>query len=486
MSGARSYVEFLLNGREFAVPLEDVREIIALPDITPLPMASANVRGMINLRGEVMPVVDLDSRLGSYTEKKGERKEVLILNMEGYSLGVVVEQAQQVVEMEEESIEIEEGAGKGIVRGVVHYNEKLVVVLDSERILNIDRESLEKIRKNRKKETSEAREQHGASSRQIVTFDLEGEVYAFPLEDVQEILRYQDPVPVPDSPAFVKGVLHVRGSILPVLSLRKRLQLGDTSFRPEAGKILVGDYGLFRIGFIADGIREVLTVTENEISPPPGVTRSEKGPSSVIGIVHTRGQVIALLGKDGLVDREAMASMTGEMQKDSLLRQKGEERETFVVFLVAGQAMGLPITTIREINRLDEIARLPGMPSYVEGIMNLRGEIVPALSLAKRLAMGSSEGVEEKDRRVLVIETGDTLAGFIVDEVSGVAEVPRSKIGAPPLLRDARMEFGEAAEVVQRVARIREEDRERIILLVDQEKILSPKEARALREAAGA
>ncbi len=484
MNGTRSYVEFLLNGREFAVPLEDVREIIALPDITPLPMASENVRGMINLRGEVMPVVDLDSRLGSYTEKKGERNEVLILNMEGYSLGVVVEQAQQVVEFEEESIEVEEGAG-GIVRGVVHHNEKLVVVLDSERILNIDRESLETIRKNRKKESAEVQEQHD-TSRQIVTFDLEGEVYAFPLEDVQEILRYQDPVPVPDSPSSVKGVLHVRGSILPVLSLRKRLQLEDTSFRPEAGKILVGDYGSFRIGFIADGIREVLTVMENEISPPPGITRSESGAASVIGIVHTRGQVIALLGKEGLVDRDAMASMTGEMQKDSLLRQKGEERETFVVFLVAGQAMGLPITTIREINRIDEIARLPGVPSYVEGVMNLRGEIVPALSMRKRLSMTSSEAVEQKEQRVLVIETGDTLAGFIVDEVSGVAEVLRSKIGAPPLLRDARMEFGEAAEVVQRVARVREDDRERIILIVDEEKILSPKEARALREAAGA
>ena len=217
----------------------------------------------------------------------------------------------------------------------------------------------------------------------FVTFDLEGEVYAFPLEDVQEILRYQDPVPVPDSPPTVKGVLHVRGSILPVLSLRRRLQLEDTSFRPEAGKILVGDYGTFRIGFIADGIREVLTVTENEISPPPGVTRTESGNASVIGIVHTRGQVIALLGKDGLVDRKAMASMTGDMQKDVLLRQRGEERETFVVFLVAGQAMGLPITTIREINRIDEIARLPGVPSYVEGVMNLRGEIVPALSMKK-------------------------------------------------------------------------------------------------------
>ncbi len=109
MNGTRSYVEFLLNGREFAVPLEDVREIIALPDITPLPMASANVRGMINLRGDVLPVVDLDSRLGSYTEKKGERNEVLILNMEGYSLGVVVEQAQQVVEFDEEDIDVEEG-----------------------------------------------------------------------------------------------------------------------------------------------------------------------------------------------------------------------------------------------------------------------------------------------------------------------------------------------------------------------------------------
>ncbi len=484
MNGTRSYVEFLLNGREFAVPLEDVREIIALPDITPLPMASANVRGMINLRGDVLPVVDLDSRLGSYTEKKGERNEVLILNMEGYSLGVVVEQAQQVVEFDEEDIDVEEGAG-GIVRGVVHHNEKLVVVLDSEHILNIDRETLETLRKNRKKEALEHKEQHD-TSRQIVTFDLEGEVYAFPLEDVQEILRYQDPVPVPDSPSTVKGVLHVRGSILPVLSLRRRLQLEDTSFRPEAGKILVGDYGTFRIGFIADGIREVLTVTENEISSPPGVTRTESVNPSVIGIVHTRGQVIALLGKDGLVDRKAMASMTGDMQKDVLLRQRGEERETLVVFLVAGQAMGLPITTIREINRIDEIARLPGVPSYVEGVMNLRGEIVPALSMKKRLGMSSSGEIQEKDQRVLVIETGDTLAGFIVDEVSGVVEVPRSRIGAPPLLRDARMEFGEAAEVVRRVARVQEEDRERIILIVDEEKILSPKEARALRKAAGA
>ncbi len=472
-----SFVEFVLDGRHFALPLENVREIISRPEITPLPMASKHVRGMVNLRGAVIPVVDLAVRLGC-ADRGQDRDEVLILDMEGLSAGVMVDAASQVAQFDGIDLDQPEedmGVEAGSVRGVFRHQDRLVILLNPARILSVDRELLARLSQERNADEREGERSY--ESLRIVTFDLSGENYGFRLDQVREILRYEPPTSVPDAPRFMEGVLQVRGAILPVVNLKDRLgRSGEID--PEKAKILVADYDDFRLGFVADGIREVLDVPLSEVSESPMAVRDNEGRQAVSAIVRHDGEIVTVLDRDGLVESGLYREMaSGDEENMEIEKDAGDDGETLVVFRVCNQPFGLPITRIREINRFTGLSRVPGMPDFVEGALDLRGDIVPVASLRKRLCMDSE--TDHEGGSILVVELGNSLLGLLVDEVVGVIEIPASRISEPPV---SMKELGSARDFVSQVAR-REVEGERMILILSPESVLSEAETISAREA---
>lgn len=115
------------------------------------------------------------------------------------------------------------------------------------------------------------------------------------------------------------------------------------------------------------------------------------------------------------------------------MKETDSERETilqFVSFRVADEEFAIPIHAVREINRLLEITRVPHSPEFVEGVVNLRGQVVPVLNLRTRLGLPSWEW--DRDTWIIVVESKGAVAGIIVDRVSEVLRVPRGMIEPPP------------------------------------------------------
>ncbi|MFY9558712.1 MAG: chemotaxis protein CheW [Terriglobales bacterium] len=106
-------------------------------------------------------------------------------------------------------------------------------------------------------------------------------------------------------------------------------------------------------------------------------------------------------------------------------------RETQVVgFQVGRETYGVPITSLHEIVRVPEITAVPDAPSYMEGVINLRGKIVSVLDLRKRF--GKPAGAFHRRSRILVVEHKGRLAGMIVDAASEVLKIPESEIEPAP------------------------------------------------------
>ena len=100
------------------------------------------------------------------------------------------------------------------------------------------------------------------------------------------------------------------------------------------------------------------------------------------------------------------------------------DQQQVVSFTLGKEMYGLEISQVREINKLSEITRVPNMPGYVEGIVNLRGKIVPIIELRTRLGMQKKE--YDKDTRIIVVENDGRTSGFIVDTVSKVILINQS------------------------------------------------------------
>ena len=106
-------------------------------------------------------------------------------------------------------------------------------------------------------------------------------------------------------------------------------------------------------------------------------------------------------------------------------------RELHIVgFQLGHETYGVPITSLHEIVRVPEITAVPDAPDYIEGVINLRGKIIPVMDLRKRF--GHAETQPDKKNRILVVELENKLVGLMVHSASEVLKIPTSHIEPPP------------------------------------------------------
>ncbi|MCU0588227.1 MAG: chemotaxis protein CheW [Syntrophobacteraceae bacterium] len=140
----RQLVSFRIGDEEFGVDILMVQEIIRLPSITPIPNAPGFILGMINLRGRIIPVIDLRQRLRIRGTTRGEndrRSRILIVEMLTHITGFIVDSVSEVMKVADEEIEptphlVASSINADYIRGVIKMPSRLIMLLDFSRILN--------------------------------------------------------------------------------------------------------------------------------------------------------------------------------------------------------------------------------------------------------------------------------------------------------------------------------------------------------------
>jgi purine-binding chemotaxis protein CheW len=150
------------------------------------------------------------------------------------------------------------------------------------------------------------------------------------------------------------------------------------------------------------------------------------------------------------------------------------EKDLQVVgFRIGNETYGVRIGAVREIVRVPEITAVPSAPDTVEGVINLRGKIIPVMDLRKRF--GQAEVRPDKKNRILVVELENKLVGLIVNAASEVLKIPPSEIEAPGTM------FAEGeSSYVTGVGKLKG----RLIILLDVGKLLQRSEVKRIEEAA--
>lgn len=112
-----------------------------------------------------------------------------------------------------------------------------------------------------------------------------------------------------------------------------------------------------------------------------------------------------------------------------------DELIQLVSFILAEEEYGVEVLKVREIIRMPTITKMPNTPSYVEGVINLRGKVIPIISMRSRFGLMESE--PSNRTRIMVMDVAGVLTGFIVDAVSEVIRIRSSEIQPPPSMTAA-------------------------------------------------
>lgn len=137
-----------------------------------------------------------------------------------------------------------------------------------------------------------------------------------------------------------------------------------------------------------------------------------------------------------------------------------------VSFNLDQEEYGINVLKVREIIRMLNITRVPNTPHYVEGVINLRGKVIPIISLRKRFELPEAEN--DKRTRIMVMEAVGELMGFIVDEVSEVIRISEKEIQPPPPVVTSSLDQECMAGVINQA--------ERLLVLLDLEKMFTAEE----------
>lgn len=143
-------------------------------------------------------------------------------------------------------------------------------------------------------------------SMQLVSFKLGGETFGIEITKIREIILVGEITRVPEAPSYVKGLINLRSTVIPVIDLRSRFSLAETELTADS-RIMVLHVGTRTIGIVVDSVNEVLRVTGEQISPAPPTVASA-GNDYMTGLVRLKEDLLILLDVDRLFgDEEAEA-----------------------------------------------------------------------------------------------------------------------------------------------------------------------------------
>lgn len=229
---SQELVTCLLGEVEFGMDINAVQEIVRLPKITPVPKAPAYVRGLANLRGNVLPIIDPRIRFGIARSESEQNCRVVVLELNGAPTGLIVDAVREVMYVREDQIEppppVVQGVDSKFLSGVAKLEDgrRLVMLIDQDQVIHIEGFDVATAKRSAAGSSRSSRAEAAANSdedhEQLVTFRLADEEFAISIMDVKEIIRVPAITRSPNAPAGVEGITSLRDRVLPVLNLRTK------------------------------------------------------------------------------------------------------------------------------------------------------------------------------------------------------------------------------------------------------------------------
>ncbi len=435
--GQMQLISFKVSGEEFGVDIDQVKEILKLSTITPVPKAPPFLLGMMNLRGTIIPVLDLKQRLGQEPFTATVKTRILVLQVAGDLSGIVVDEVSEVQRIDTATIEpppqVTRGIDRFFLQGVAKLkaNHRLIMMLNLQEVLHIEisRDRHLDIRATAvgAELESDDHSQNAVAEEHLALFFLGEEEFGIDIATVREILRVAEITAVPNVPPYVKGIQNVRDAVLPIIDLRvlvkmKSLEHGHTELVEQ-----------MRNGHLAWA--EEL---QNAVYKGTPFTKSNDPAQCQLG---------KLLEYQKKHDIEFM-DMYKQIKPphDALHHHAGNVLEKFKSNPeAAGQIFHQQVSP--------HLETLLGLFPHLEEVLNQR---------AKR------------DQRVFIVNIGLTTVGLLVDKVSEVVRLPKSIIDSTPTV------ISTYGKEIKGIAKLNQGSR--LILLLDEKLLLSIDEMAAIAQ----
>lgn len=471
------FCSFYLNQSEFALSVTFVQEVINPPDnYSTMPLAPNYLKGLLNLRGTIIPVIDIKRVLDLKEEGNNREQKIAIVCLNENLVGLLFDKTGEVFRSRpEEQSNFTDENEQSVIKGVFKKDDgkRIVQILDVNSIFCL--RSIPK--KDKKQRMGEYAKNRRGKRRQAISFFVGPAKCSLEICDIQEILMIKKVNASALAVGNCIGAFDLRGATVPVIDFAALLNYREVDSTAEAmlgdRRVVVMKIEKELFGLLVDKVDSIITFYDDDLKKFP-ILATERM-EMVKGCISSldKEDVLLLDDKKILTDDEILrithghsklySSQTETDSKNSKL--KNNTRRTFITFSIE-QEYAVNISDVREIIDLPPtLMTPPGMPAHYRGMANLRGEMV--MIVDSRAMYNIKNKDNEGDSKILIFKMEDLHFGLLVDSVQSIVSFSdNEKVKLPELMY--RDKVGESkTDIVEAVQYKNKDKEEKTILILD-------------------
>lgn len=455
------YGSFYLGINEFSVAVKFVQEVVNSPGVyASIPLAPAYLKGLFNLRGTVIPVIDLRILLNLPMDSMTEAPKIAIIELNEGCVGLLFDKTGDVFRSHPEERSDFSDDTEGIISGVFKKDNGSRIV----QILNVHRLfSLKSIPKDshQNRSSRELNSRKRGHRKQCISF-LVGEARcALPISDIQEIIKINSLGNSVLRGGYCLGAIDLRGVTVPIIDFTallgyREMEKHDSQFQGDQ-RVIVMRLEKELFGLLVDAVNSIIFYFPDELVGFPIVEQSRS--EMFLGCITGQGDSdFLLLDHQKILTNQEVNDITrghsklyrSHMGDSSIARRKSSgTRKTYITFKI-DSPYAIPINEVKEIIDFPkDILRPPGVSSHVCGVLNLRGVLVTIIDSRLMYGVGAGEVKREKTK-VLIFHREGVHFGLVVDDVESILTIAESaKMKLPEMLYDTKIRAMEVTEVLQ-------------------------------------
>jgi purine-binding chemotaxis protein CheW len=312
------YFVFSINRSLYAVDALAVKQTFSLPAIRSIDDAPQHIAGVINLRGNIIPIIDFDILMGRPAKQKNLSDAILVIQCQQSLLGMIVNEVLDVINISKEQIDPPprfEGKSYSngcLILGMARVGEQIISIIDYQLLVSQNFEAEEVSDNNQllmTVDTSEAEHlvlkkraaeliravdtETDSDSIQVAVVMLGQEYFGMDIRNVNEFTKIKNIIPLPNCPQHILGNMNLRGSILTIIDIRSTLGMYSETFTHQA-KIVVSSTDDILVGVAVDDIDDIVQISPGEVVPLPAATHPDIMRFSM-GTVHYNQKAMTIL-----------------------------------------------------------------------------------------------------------------------------------------------------------------------------------------------
>lgn len=470
---------FFLGDSEFALSVQCIQEVVNPPPLyTPVPLGPNYLLGMFNLRGLIIPVIDLRSvlKLGN-SATSPDLKKVAIVEYLGVYVGLIFDRTGEIFksrndersDFEYRSTETRSQVVNGAFK--LENGKRIVQILDPQALLQLEKIPLQSATKNSTSRETNLKRNRGLR-RQCISFLIGPSRCALGIESIQEILKVEKIHESVLSNNECVGSIDLRGNVVPVIDFAALLgyRTADRSADASSGdrRVIVIRLNQELFGLLIDSIDSIITYFNEDIIGFPIMSKSRQ--KMFLGCISkNNSEDVILLDHSEIFSEAEIQEIThghSKIYKSNSGRSTETEqkstRKTYITFHL-DNLFAVEIEEVREIIECpDELLHPPGLPKHFKGVLNLRSDLVAIVDARTLYDMEKSSGGNGK---VLIFEKDGSKYGLVVDSVDAILSFFDSdKIALPELLYKATV--SSMAEAVREAVQVKMGEKSEVTLLI--------------------